>query len=343
MAAWLQWPRFFNYVDVGFMLSAFSAALQRRFRNWVNRRIRPARTVTLGQRNLFIFPSASGWAYIFTLLLLWVLGTNYENSLILGLAFLLLSVFVVAILHTYHNLAALRLTLGEVKPVFVGERAAFRVRIQCKAGSGKGRVLNVGWRNEPCISLSLTGDEQDVELWAQSDRRGWLHPGRLKLESVFPLGILRCWTWLDLDAKALVYPRPIASEQAPWADAEGELDAHFQRAGSDDFVGLESYQPGQSLRRIAWKQFARGQGLMLKQFAQSEGQAQALDWHFFEGMDTENRLSRLCHWVLYLDQRGLPFSLALPGQVIPMGQGDSHRDRCLTRLALYGLETRSAD
>ncbi|UTA49291.1 DUF58 domain-containing protein [Simiduia sp. 21SJ11W-1] len=320
------------------MFRSVIASFQQGFRNWVNRRIKAARTITLGQRNLFIFPAASGWAYIFTVLLLWVLGTNYENALILALAFLLLSVFVVAILHTYHNLAGLRLTLAEAQPVFAGERAAFRVRLARKAGSTKGQVLSIGWRDEMPVSTTLEGDEQDVELWAQSHRRGWLRPGRLKLESFFPMGIIRCWTWLDLDARALVYPKPVASDQAPWADADGELDAHFQRAGSDDFVGLESYQPGQSLKRIAWKQFARGQGLLLKQFAQSQGQAQALDWDFFEGLDTEGRLARLCYWVLYLDQRGLAFSLALPGQKIAMGLGDAHRERCLRALALFGSD-----
>lgn len=314
-----------------------------RFHAWIKRRIKPARQIQLGQRNVFIFPSVGGLAFVCLLLLLWVLGTNYENSLILGLAFLLLSAFVVAILHTYHNLAGLVLTLADVKPVFLGERAAFRLQLARKSGQQKGRMLSLQWLGEAPIAADMDGDEITLTLWAQSRARGWLVPGRLKVESVYPLGIVRCWTWLDLDARALVYPRPVASDQAPWADADGELDAHFQRTGSDDFVGLESYQPGQSLRRIAWKQYARGQGLMLKQFAQSEGQAQALDWDFFAGMDTESRLSRLCYWVLYLDRRGLPFSLTLPGQSLAMGQGDAHRERCLQQLALFGQEARHAD
>ncbi|BFM11367.1 DUF58 domain-containing protein [Simiduia litorea] len=309
-----------------------------RFHAWIKRRILPARQIQLGQRNLFIFPSLSGLAFLLLLALLWVMGTNYENTLILGFMFLLLSVFVLGILHTYNNMAGLVLSLGDVQPVFAGENADFRVRVRQKPGLNKGVALELNWQNESLNHLTLSQVEAEVSLWSACLKRGWHRPGRLRVQSVFPLGILRCWTWLDLAAKVLVYPVPIATDRAPWQSAEGELDAHFQTSGSDDFIGLESYQPGHSLRRISWKHYARGQGLMLKEFADPQGQAQALDWAFFAGMDVENRLSRLCYWVIFLHRKGLPFSLKLPGVTIDMGQGDDHRNRCLYALAVFGQD-----
>lgn len=310
----------------------------RRFQAWIKRRIEPARHIVLGRRNLFIFPSRGGAGFLVLLALLWVLGTNYENTLVLMLAFLLTSVFVVTILHTYGNLAGLALTIADVRPVFVGEQAAFHVRLTRPDKVLKGVQLDIAWAGQPSTLVNVNTPTIEATLSAHCAERGWFQPGRLKLQSHFPLGIIRCWTWLDLDVRALVYPAPVISEQAPWQDAEGELDTHFQRAGTEDFVGLEPYMPGHSLRRVSWKHFARGQGLLLKEFADPQGQAQALDWDFFSGMETEGRLSRLCYWVLYLHQRGLPYSLSLPTGTIAMGQGDQQRDTCLACLALFGKD-----
>lgn len=310
------------------------SAWRSRFQQWVNRRIKPARQIRLGRHNLFIFPSRTGLGFLLLLALLWLLGTNYANNLILLLAFLLTAVLVITILHTYRNLSGLSLQCLEVQPVFAGERAAFQLRLN---GTGaKGLQLSLGWQGRDCQVVNLQHTEASLSLWAPSLRRGWLHPGRLLVESYYPLGLIRCWTWLDLDLRALIYPRPVASQQAPWAEAEGEMDEHLGRTGTEDFVGLSPFQPGQPLNRVSWKHLARGQGLQLKEFADPQGQAQALDWDFFAGLDAESRLSRLCYWVLYLDQRGLPFSLQLPGCAIAMGQGDGHREQCLQALALYG-------
>jgi len=54
------------------------------------------------------------------------------------------------------------------------------------------------------------------------------------------------------------------------------------------------------------------------------------------GGDIEERLSRLCYWVVILSQRHQPFALRLPGFLSPVGSGDQHREACLRALALYG-------
>ena len=50
----------------------------------------------------------------------------------------------------------------------------------------------------------------------------------------------------------------------------------------------------------------------------------------------EERLSRLCYWVLELSQRHQPFALRLPGFLSTVDSGDAHREACLRALALYG-------
>ena len=83
------------------------AQFRTRFRQWVNRRIPPAREVTLDQRRIFIFPSRVGFFFGCCLLVMLIAAINFQNNLSYGLTFLLATLFIVATLHTYANLSGL--------------------------------------------------------------------------------------------------------------------------------------------------------------------------------------------------------------------------------------------
>ncbi|MGP0174696.1 DUF58 domain-containing protein [Pseudomonas sp. NCHU5208] len=312
--------------------------LKPQWSRWLARRIPPAASVRLDQRRIFILPSAVGGVFALVLLLMLLVAINYQNSLAYGLTFLLAAVFVVAILHTYRNLAGLELRAGGAAAAFVGEQAAFRLRLHSQGREYQAVAL--GW---PPTALQLADvpalGQVELELSLATERRGWLRPPRLRVESRFPLGLLVAWSWVDLDQPVLVYPRPLEGELPLAAGlAEEEEDGQQVRGqGADDFQGLRGYQPGDSKRRLAWKAYSRGHGLQVKEFAALSGREPWLDFDSLGG-DLETRLSLLCHWVLQLSARQQPFGLHLPGQVIEVGQGDAHRERCLRALALFGGE-----
>ena len=315
-------------------------SLKARWRRWVVRRIPAAAQVQLNQRRIFIMPNRVGAAFALVLLLMLLAGINYENSLAYGLTFLLAAVFVVAILHTYRNFAGLILKAGASGAVFVGEQARFRVRLE---SDGRAHMaIGIGWPPQPLQTLDVPAQGQrECELTQPALQRGWLRPERLRVESHFPLGILVAWSWVDLDQSLLVYPRPLQGE-LPLSDG-GSLDEEDegQRAtgqGADDYQGLRSYQPGDSKRRLHWKAFSRGQGLLVKDFAALAGRDLWLDFQALGG-DAEERLSRLCYWVLQLDTRQQAYGLRLPGCELAPDHGDAHREACLRALALYGVRT----
>lgn len=97
------------------------ATLKPLWQRWLARRIPPAASVRLNQRRIFILPSRVGGAFAVALLLMLLVGINYQNSLAYGLTFLLMAVFVVTILHTYRNLAGLVLKAGGGAAVFAAQ------------------------------------------------------------------------------------------------------------------------------------------------------------------------------------------------------------------------------
>ncbi|MDX5371048.1 MAG: DUF58 domain-containing protein [Pseudomonadaceae bacterium] len=311
--------------------------LKARWRRWIARRIPPAAQVRLNQRRIFIMPDRVGAAFGAALVLMLLAAINYENSLAYGLTFLLASVFVVAILHTYRNFAGLILKAGSSPAVFVGEQARFRVRLESDGRAHQ--AIALGWPPQPLQSQDVpAAGQRECELDLPALRRGWLRPERLRVESRFPLGLLVAWSWVDLDQAVLVYPRPLEGDLPLAAGAGDEAEDEGRRAsgqGADDYQGLRDYQPGDSKRRLHWKAFSRGQGLLVKDFAALSGRDLWLDFQALGG-DVEARLSLLCHWVLQLDARRQAYGLRLPGVELAPDCGDAHRQACLRALALYG-------
>jgi uncharacterized protein (DUF58 family) len=316
------------------------AVFKQRWQRWLQRRIPPATSVLLTQRRIFIIPTRIGAAFALALLLMLMAGINYQNSPAYGLTFLLTAVFVIAILHTYRNLAGLTLHAAGGSPVFVGEQATLRVRLSSNGRAHQSVAL--GWPPQDLQHFDVPANGlAECELLVPARKRGWLRPGRLRVESRFPLGILVTWSLVDLDQAVLVYPRPLAGEMPVAAGSRDDDDedqgARVLGQGADDYQGLKTYQPGDSKRRLHWKAYSRGHGLLVKDFAALAGRDLWLDFSELQG-DIEMRLSVLCHWVLSLSERQQPFALRLPGLVLGPDSGETHREACLRALALYGQE-----
>jgi uncharacterized protein (DUF58 family) len=310
--------------------------LRSRFDKWVNRRIPPAREVTLDQRRIFIFPSRTGFFFGCCLLVMLIAAINFENNLSYALTFLLVTLFIVATLHTYANLSGLTIRAVRAHAAFPGQQSEFVVMIE----RGKQRehyALYLKWPTSSETLVNLVDvDSVKVQLHMPVDKRGWFRPGRLLLESTYPLGLLRCWTWIDLDLLALVYPRPLTSAELPGLATDTPDGASAMVAGNDDFFGFRDYRRGDSLRQVHWKGLAKGQDIQTKQYTAYADRSVWLDWELFPGMGIEQRLSHLCYWVLAFDERREEYGLRLPGITINPAVGEKHREQVLKELALFG-------
>src|SRR6478609_1788623 len=154
----------------------------KRYADWLNRRIPPRRQITLQQRNIFIYPNWQFVYYFIAILLLWIAATNYENNLSFALSFLLLSLFLVCILHTYNNLAGLTVAVIGAEPVFAGEYAAVELLLSTREGKTHD-ALNLGWEKNHFVQTSLTDvSQQRLQVAVRADKRGLFNPKRITLE-----------------------------------------------------------------------------------------------------------------------------------------------------------------
>lgn len=317
--------------------------LKRQFQSgvsrWLDKRIPPATDFSLNLGNIFIFPSRFGMLFLLLCGALFVLGTNYQNNLILLLGFFLLALFLVSLLSSYLNFAGLRILIGKVGYPFAGDSACLPLWIDTSGQKHQahGR-LHLGIYNQKVqTSIDLDQLTNPVEFTISTARRGLLPMPRITLNSYYPLGLFRCWTHLRFDLQVLVYPAPLPCSVITYSQAGGdELQGNVAtEEGYDDFDSLMEYQPGQPLYHVAWKQVAKGQGMVSKKFSSTSNNEVWLRLQTQTSQDLETSLSHLCYMVLELENRGQRFGLQLGDNIIPPGKGNEHRYRCLSALALY--------
>lgn len=308
-----------------------------RFQSWLDRRVPPSNTVTLNQKNIFILPTRHGFYFVILILFMMLAGINYQNSLIFALAFLLVSLFMVSILHTFRNLSGLSLQGGHGTSVFAGEDAEFTVTLS-RAGNRTFEALNVGWQADMMQGADLLETASlRVKIYVPTQQRGRFSPGRLLVQTYYPVGLFRAWSWVDLDLHTVTFPQPIFAGEIPSASSstnEGEIQ---QRHGVDDFYGLRTYQHGDSIKQIAWKTYARTGDLHIKEFAAHVDRRIWLEWDSLPGLDREARLSRLTWWVIQVSKSTDDYGLRLPDIEIEPARGPEHRSRMLNTLAMFEL------
>jgi uncharacterized protein (DUF58 family) len=314
-----------------------AATLHERFATWALRTRPPEPTpILLSQRRVYVLPTRAGVAYAAALLVMLLAAVNYNLSLGHALVFLLAGLGVVAILHTFRNLVGLAVETGRADPVFAGDVAQFSLLLN---GAGDRRRICVGTPADmTCVDIDA-GVTTEARVGVPAPRRGRLALPRVTLETSYPLGLVRSWSYVAPAMYCLVYPRP-AIEAPPLVAAAGDAGGRLQESrGNDDFAGLRSHQAADPPRHVAWKTAARQDAsapLMTKQFAGAAAAALWVDWHAApSACDTETRLSILARWILDAAAEGLAWGLRLPGVTLPPASGEAHLHACLRALALH--------
>jgi len=279
----------------------------------------------------------------FVLVLMLLGDINYNLSLGYVLTFLLTMMAVMSMLHAFRNLAHLEIRPGRAEPVFCGEVAIFMLHFNNRSRLTRYQLSLVQsgdsfWKN---TNTSLQFDvpaQQDsaVAFPLSTSRRGWMQLGRLTLYTEFPLGLFYCWSYLHFDTRCLVYAKPLDEAPLPTGsspDGTGKRSI----AGDEDFSGLRKYTAGDALPRIAWKAYARERGLQVKQFSTPLGEELLLDFSDTPDRNEEDKLSRMTRWVLEAESQGMRYGLRMPDSELIFGNGITHRDACLRKIAIFNL------
>lgn len=343
------------------------AIVENRLNAWIKRRFEPSNTLKLGHKNIFILPNIAGIWVLLCLLILFVLGTNYQNNPILLLCFFLLS-FVIYIIHSgFNNLNRLSIKLLPISSIYVNQELLLRfeitsanTRISTKgninasaraASNSKTNARTKGNHINAVIDKKvyrLKRESKNSNTWIlalKPEQRGRYTLPLIQLRSEYPFGLIKAWSYFRADLSYVVYPNPIASN---WQlelkeindTGDAEIESSSPTSGERNFDGIKPYIDGAPLSNVAWKQVAKqpDSPLLLKSFETPVTVPVTLSFDSVPAQIAETAISQLTSACLELHDDSRPFGLDLSrgshiSSRIDVGSGTEHLKLCLEALA----------
>ncbi|MCW7754260.1 DUF58 domain-containing protein [Desulfobotulus sp. H1] len=291
------------------------------------------------KKNIILRPTGAGLFMGLILLVTLVASLNENNNLGLLLTFFLFSMALLSMAVTYRNLKGATIISMECDPVFAGETLCIHANISSPERPRTGLMLGRGKDISPPLGAGQN-DRIRLSLCFPTGQRGIMQISGFSLRTQIPFGLFTASLPISMSVQAIVYPQPLAApmpEPATGQSGQQGAATGLRRNGNEDFTGHRAYTPGDPIRRIDWKIFAKNRGLHIREFSNS-GHAIILDYNNFRDMDKEERLSRLCHGILQAAASGNPFGLRLPDRVTALAATTQHRDHCLCLLSGFEKE-----
>ena len=196
------------------MLFSLRSQFEKRMQRWLDRKVPARDKTTLFRSNIFILPSRNGLMFVFAAALIFIAAINYAVSLAFALAFMMVSIFILAILHGFNNLNQLTLSSQPALPVFCGEEANFKVLLS-RTRNRRHEALMLGFPDSNVSHADLIQQDQTkLDVFTLARKRSKFAAPRLRVLSYFPLGLCRTWSVVKLSQHCVVYPKPVAFDMS---------------------------------------------------------------------------------------------------------------------------------
>ena len=176
---------------------------------WARRRQgADAHAIALKRRRIYILPTRFGIVFAAMVFAMLLGSLNYGASLGFTLTFLLTGLGLVVMQHCHNNLLGATIKFLGAAPVFAGERAEFKIAVSNDAAAARFEI-ELKYRDHTAGPVDVaSGGTEILRLGVATQRRGWIALERFRVETQYPARLFRAWTWVHMDTRCLVYPRP---------------------------------------------------------------------------------------------------------------------------------------
>ena len=263
------------------------------------------------QSHIFILPNLYGVYAGFLVLASFAMGYKVQNNFILlGVIFLFL-VFMLSLIATVRNIQGLKIEVQIEPYYFAGQTQHIRLSFR---------------KDQPAFNLKLSGPMGCKVLDLSKSATSILVPlGQLprgvhavppiKVETLFPFGIARAWSWLRPPGHIVVAPTPREQAIATYplgnpAMAQKAEQKRQQNNVADELGDLRDYANSDPPARIDWKRYASTRETMVRDHG-LEAQGEII-LRQPEG-DLEKSLSYLAGGLMAAERIGAPVRMTLQG------------------------------
>ena len=173
---------------------------------WFLRRFsKQSNSIKLGYRNLYIFPNKFGLYWIFSCILIYVLGSSLEVNITIVISSLMLGILILNLFLTHFNLHGLELHSISQEISFAESQINYSVILKSKILRNKLTLKFINDESKPTKLEKIHGEiYKNIHA---SGRRGTFSPGIIYGESSAPMSLFNCWFYWKPNKKIIVAPK----------------------------------------------------------------------------------------------------------------------------------------
>jgi uncharacterized protein (DUF58 family) len=298
-----------------------------------------------------IWPTREGWWFIGATLAIGLAAINTGNNLLYLIVAMLLSVMAISGILSEQTMRRVELRREVPSRIFAGSPAPFTLWLRNRKRRLPSYALHLSedspYSGPAHRHFLLKLEPQGREAWRYPltfPRRGrHVLPG-LRLYTRFPFGLFAKASRPLLAQPLLVFPalHLLAPGEVPAALNSGWRDRKRRGHGAG-LRNLRPYRFGDDPRLLHWKTSARAGDLMVKELEDEERPRVTLiieDPAPGTSPDlVETNVSYAASLAAHATRRGAEVQLVTAEGATALGQGPTHLDRILERLALYEVPT----
>lgn len=268
-------------------------------------------------RKVFVLPRRHGFMVGFSTLGVFAIAIRIQNNMLLLLAVALFILFLLSLVWAGRNMAGINVKVQPGQRLIAGQ--AQEVQVTIRADRPRHFVVaKIGTRRQ---RLDLSRLVTSVAMTVQIDQRGRMMMPPFLLESDFPFGLARCWSWISAGA-ILVAPVPHQANSR-YLNQMAQAGQSFEDEEASGADSLADWISGTPQTRIHWKRFAATGRLLVKTGDHAKGEQLMIDYQRLKSMGHEAALSAMCALVLAANAQQLPFVMSLPSGEIKSPTGQS--------------------
>ena len=295
-------------------------------------------SITLTHNTIYVLPSTLGVYFTAVALLNFVMGINYQNNLILFMAYLMFVIIIFALLLGYSNAKGLTVSFKYAIESYAPQPPQLVWQIK---SNDTCQSITLSYPNNfehTCYIANVKTEAIQCQLSLPYLKRGRYSLKPIKIASNYPFGLVSVWSYIQPSHAVYVYPSIIKTLNQKLSQMTANDDEGAEKhQGDDEFESLITHLPEMGLQRVSWKHYAKTQQLLVKQFSDFKSAETQFDFNLMTG-DTEQRLGQLCYLVCQAFESDINYSLKLPNMVIENGSGNFHQQRCLQALSSVGTD-----
>jgi uncharacterized protein (DUF58 family) len=304
-----------------------------------------------------------GKRFFLATVLIALAAVNTGNNLIYLILSLMLSFMLISLVVLKINLSGLSLEVAAEGPAFAGGETTVSVALTNRKRfipSYSVRISDPGLSDTSYFTIIHPGESAIGKMDIIFPRRGLYNYGDFSMKSGFPFILLSSEENAGEQGEVLVYPALLDIDKAVGLLPAGLGHGVAKSAGpGDEIFSIREFRDGDDWRKIHWKASAKAEGLLVRDYAESEVMKMTL---LVDNLDTgimqdsislpkvrendhydaafEKMVSVAGSLAKHFLDRGYHVRVVTCRKVIPFGSGDEHLFKILDIFALLRKENR---